>query len=622
MKKGISGKTALSIVLVTMVFSMLMTTAIPAHAATQEDIDLAIETGMAWLAGKQDAASGSWAWSVAKTGFAVVKFETHAINIGEDPLDPAYQYYTQVRNGLDYIFLHAWTANIGIQPAGDPDTLDNGIGVAFGAYSIYETGIAMMAIGESTHPEMVVNVAGSAVNGRTYQSVVQDAVDYLAWGQTDRGNCRGGWDYGANDNSPEWGRSDNSNSGYAVLGLAYAEAFGCTIPAFVRTELSIWIDWIQNDVDGDPNDGGSGYDNRGDAFWVNTLKTGNLLFEMAFFGDDTTVQRVKDAADYLDRHWNDPDYIGWKGPGPEPYPWEDPKGYPDWPACYQAMYCIMKGFEILNIEYISPLNDPSGIDWFEDFADVLVDQQDNDGSWPNATLFGAPDGRVWSWDDDHILSTEWALLTLQKVAPPPPVITVYVDIKPGSWPNPVNLASRGVLPVAICGTEDFDVTTIDVTTIKLTLEGLDDGVSPIRWSYEDVATPWTGEPGGGHALGGDGYLDLTLKFKTQEVRTTLGLDAFLKQKIPLIITGNLNEAAGGTHFTGQDYVWILNLPGDSNDDMIVNIIDVSVVSAHWYPGPPVGPLGYDAASDLNGDSNVDILDIALISSQWAQFWQP
>jgi len=564
MEKETCGKKALSIVLVIMVFSTLMATAIPAHAATPEDIDLAIEKGMAWLAGKQDAGSGSWGWSVAKTGFAVVKFETHAINIGEDPLDPAYQYYTQVRKGLDYIFLNAWTVNIGMQPAGDPDTLDNDIGVGFGWARTYETGIAMMAIGESTHPGMVVNVPGSAVNGRTYQAVVQDAVDYLAWGQTDRGNCRGGWDYSENNNSPDWGRSDNSNSGYAVLGLAYAEAFGCTIPAFVRSELSLWIDWIQNDVGVppglDPNDGGSGYDNRGDAQWVNTLKTGNLLFEMAFCHDDTTVQRVKDAVDYIDRHWYAADYTpGWRGPGPSPpNPW-DPPGYPDWPACYQAMYCIMKGFEVLRIEYISPLNDPSGIDWFEDFSDVLVDQQNNDGSWPNATMFGNwMDGRPWpgSWDNDHILSTEWALLTLQKVAPPL-MITVYFDIKPGSWPNPLQLVSQGVLPVAICGTADFDVTTINVTTIKLTREGLDDGVSPIRCSYADVATPWTGEPGGGHDLGGDGYLDLTLKFRTQEVRTTLGLDAFEGQTIPLIITGNLKQAADGTPFAGKDYIWVL-----------------------------------------------------------------
>lgn len=560
MKKEITSKTALLIVLIaTLTFSTLTAIRVPVYAATEEEIDLAIENGMAWLADQQnpDGSWGMWWYQVAETGFAVLKFETHAIHIGMDPLDPSYQYYAQVKNGLDYIFLNAWIIPIGVQTHGDPDTDHDNIGVGFGSYRIYDTGIAMMAIGASTHPEMVVNVAGSPVNGWTYKEVLQDAVDYLAWAQTDGGNCRGGWNYDESNN--ETYRSDNSNSGYAVLGLAYAEAstiegatgFACTIPAFVKTELSFWIDWIQNDIGppGDPNDGGSGYDERGDAYWVNALKTGNLLFEMAFCGDDITVERVINAVDYIDRHWNDPDYIGWKGPGPG--------GDPTWPACYQAMYCIMKGFEILNIEYISPLNDPSGIDWFEDFADTLISEQNPDGSWPNAPLFGAPDGTPWSWDWDQILSTEWALLTLQKAAPPPPQITAYVDIKPGSWPNPINIGSKGVFAVAICGTEDFDVATIDPATVRISMEGVEEGVPPIRWSYEDVATPYTGEPGGGHTLGADGYMDLVFHFDTQTVVDTLHLYEHVGENIPLIIKGNLYEVAGGTPIQGQDYVWIL-----------------------------------------------------------------
>jgi len=136
-------------------------------------------------------------------------------------------------------------------------------------------------------------------------------------------------------------------------------------------------------------------------------------------------------------------------------------------------------------------------------------------------------------------------------------IPVYVDIKPGSFPNPINIKSQGLVPVAICGTADFDVTTIDPQTIRLTREGVEDGVAPIRWSYEDVATPYTGEPCGGHELGGDGYLDLTLKFKTQELVATLGLNAFKGEVIVLILTGNLKEEDGGTPIRGQDCVWIL-----------------------------------------------------------------
>lgn len=68
--------------------------------------------------------------------------------------------------------------------------------------------------------------------------------------------------------------------------------------------------------------------------------------------------------------------------------------------------------------------------------------------------------------------------------------------------------------VAICGTKDFDVKTIDPATVKIYVAIGAEGVPPLRWSYEDVATPYTGSSGGGHALGGDGYLDLVFHFDT------------------------------------------------------------------------------------------------------------
>jgi glucose/arabinose dehydrogenase len=42
---------------------------------------------------------------------------------------------------------------------------------------------------------------------------------------------------------------------------------------------------------------------------------------------------------------------------------------------------------------------------------------------------------------------------------------VEIDIKPGSDPNPVNPNSRGVIPVAILGSDAFDVTDVDVSTL-------------------------------------------------------------------------------------------------------------------------------------------------------------
>lgn len=53
-------------------------------------------------------------------------------------------------------------------------------------------------------------------------------------------------------------------------------------------------------------------------------------------------------------------------------------------------------------------------------------------------------------------------------------IDVTIDIKPsnGDDPNSINLCSNGVVPVAVFGSEDFDVTEIDTTTLSLAGSGV------------------------------------------------------------------------------------------------------------------------------------------------------
>jgi hypothetical protein len=135
-------------------------------------------------------------------------------------------------------------------------------------------------------------------------------------------------------------------------------------------------------------------------------------------------------------------------------------------------------------------------------------------------------------------------------------IQVPVDIKPTSCPNPLNTKSKGVLPVAILGTEDFDVTQIDPASVRLAEE-----VAPLRWSWEDVATPY--EPFTGKETcdncttkGPDGYMDLTLKFKSQEVVAALGAVSD-GECVVVELTGNLMEEYDGTPIVGEDVVLIL-----------------------------------------------------------------
>ena len=456
--------------LATIMIASVLTLIPAAQAATPDEISNAIDKGLAWLATQQNA-DGSWGTSdrVARTALAVLKFETHATLQGKSPFDPDYPYHEQVEKGLNFIFTKARITNIGNQThdgiVDDPDTNDNGIGVYFydtsSWHAMYETGIALMAIAASNAPDRVVNVSGSPVNGWTYKEVAQDIVDYLAWGQTDSGYGRGGWNYYAMDNAGS--RSDNSNTGWVVLGLGYAEAappwgFGLTIPEFVRRELNIYINYIQCKTPG-TNHGGSGYTSP--CSWVNMLKTGNLLYEMAFVGDNVSAQRVKDALNYTVRHWNDTNM----DPG-----WKDG----DTTSHYQATYIIMKGLEALGIDTID------GIDWFDDLSDEIVAEQNADGSWPKCPCY-CHDG--WCSWCDSIICTEWALLTLQRAVPP-----LFLSLTPLNDTNPVGSSHTLTAKLVDAAGNPIPGETITFTVIDgphagTTGTAVTDANGEATWSY-------------------------------------------------------------------------------------------------------------------------------------------
>lgn len=406
-------KGKLSIIITTlMITSALVVFAVPAKAASEEDIEEAIEGGVAWLADQQ-LPDGSWLAYYyvyeAGTGLALYKLCERAYELGmESPFDESYEYRNNVVAGFDWLFDHLYVVSIENQDhtngvtgtVDDPDTNGNENGVCARydtTLETYSTGIVLAAVAASGTPDRVVNVPGSPVNGWTYGDVAQDMVDFLSFSQVDNtlgygGYKEGGWDYKAVNNGvggTGW-KGDQSNSGYAMLGLAEAEDFGCTVPNWVKAELDWWIDWVQDDVNGDTNDGGSWYSYPGDSIGVNILKTGNLLFQMAFVGDTPTTPRVVDTLDYLTRHWNDPSGAN------------SPPGWNGNPAQYQTMFCAMKGLEYMAIETFN------GIDWFENFSDVIVAQQNTDNYWPSSSGRGEP-----------VIITEWALLTLERVAPEP-----------------------------------------------------------------------------------------------------------------------------------------------------------------------------------------------------------
>ncbi len=156
-------------------------------------------------------------------------------------------------------------------------------------------------------------------------------------------------------------------------------------------------------------------------------------------------------------------------------------------------------------------------------------------------------------------------------------ILVDIDIKPSSCPNPLNVRSKGVLPVAVLGSEDLDVTTIDVASIRLA------DVAPIRSELEDVAAPVSdGEECECTTEGPDGYLDLTLKFKTQDIVQALG-EVVNGEVLVLTITGELSDE---TPIEGADCILIKGWhkapnKADINKDGVVDMTDFAIISENW-----------------------------------------
>lgn len=106
-------------------------------------------------------------------------------------------------------------------------------------------------------------------------------------------------------------------------------------------------------------------------------------------------------------------------------------------------------------------------------------------------------------DSGHIFfgnSLPGATFTSLTVTTSGGVHEIALDIKPGSDRNPVNLKGKGVIPVAILTTDDFDATTVDPATVRFGPGEAQEAHA--RGHIEDVD--------------GDGHDDLVLHFKTKD----------------------------------------------------------------------------------------------------------
>jgi len=130
-----------------------------------------------------------------------------------------------------------------------------------------------------------------------------------------------------------------------------------------------------------------------------------------------------------------------------------------------------------------------------------------DGRYPTTPLIQGTDGSLYGTTYSGGSSGNGTAFRLTIGEAPSDFLEVSIDIKPGDATNTINLQSSGVIAAAILGSATFDPMTVEPSTV--TLAG-----APVATRGRGV--PMTGVADVNH----DGYLDLLLYFRTQDLQLT------------------------------------------------------------------------------------------------------
>jgi hypothetical protein len=377
-------------------------------SCTQAQVNTAIDNGVSFLDGNQNS-DGSWGTTDPGAESALALASYGVLDGGNFNALSAVR-KTIVQNGIHYL-LTTQGSDGGFQADGG------------GFYNTYDTGLALTALSLNTNvPTTPSNAIATAISkGRSYLIGQQEIPPQTSCQSTGtEGSGLGGqqWCGGWNYDRAGFGRSDESNTGFALTGLDLTGG----VPAAVAAANVGWqrnVQQLTNNPGGFAarNDGGGAYEpgiSSGD-FSSNANDTGSLLFGYGYdkvpandagvqaalkFGNDVLNTYELNKSTRMMVYHSGQNEDGSCVVGASGCDWNFGSGEGGY---HYSLFALTKGLS----QYITP-NLSDATNFYAKVVDLLLGQQGTDGSWP-ADLRD---------DASTIAATGFSILALGKVGIP------------------------------------------------------------------------------------------------------------------------------------------------------------------------------------------------------------
>jgi len=339
----------------------------------------------------------------AFTGAAIFAFLSQKGKWPTTPASIATAYAADVTNGVNYLLSVASTSTVTVN--------SNNVAVCAGGAAsctavywnvssepVYSTGFVASALGVYGLAQGASAVAATTgpLAGYTWLQVMQGIVNAYAAGQatTVNGNRNGGWRYSI----PSGGDADMSTTQWGAIATGYAQAVGAVAPAFLKTNLQVWLAY-------DLYNGTSAcyYGSTECSIGPTNAENGAWLVSNAFAGG---ASNAAGPIAFLNTNWKTTPNSTWYGNFGHTYAmWSTYKGL-------ESTIGLADNTHITNLNSTcgAPNNLPaSGIcNWWEDYNQWLVtNQSSTDGS---GNIFWAGDSDEAGWTDPMSTAVFTAIL--------------------------------------------------------------------------------------------------------------------------------------------------------------------------------------------------------------------